>query len=97
MRADGHTDIQRPYPLHTPRLVAYYPGMAEEQEKQPTKGERRERKRRARRKMGVSGKSTRLLLEVLRKRAENEKDKAKNDGASAEAQNRRRENASNDP
>jgi len=44
--------------------------MTEEQEKQPTKGERRERKRRARRKMGVSGKSTRLLLEVLRKRAE---------------------------
>ncbi len=50
--------------------MAYYPGMTEEQEKQPTKGERRERKRRARRKMGVSGKSTRLLLEVLRKRAE---------------------------
>ncbi|GEM_PF-4647315 len=50
--------------------MAYYPGMAEKHEEQPTKGERREHKRRARRKMGVSGKSTRLLLEVLRKRAE---------------------------
>ncbi|MBI4340101.1 MAG: hypothetical protein HY680_09150 [Chloroflexi bacterium] len=39
-------------------------------EEQETKGERRERKRRSRRKMLVSGRSARLLLEVIRKRAE---------------------------
>jgi hypothetical protein len=38
-----------------------------------TKGERRERKHSARRKMAVSGRSTRLLLEVMRRRAEKAK------------------------
>ena len=35
-----------------------------------TKGERRERKRRNRRKMRVTGKSVRLLLDIARRRAE---------------------------
>ncbi|MBI2170733.1 MAG: hypothetical protein HYU30_01740 [Chloroflexi bacterium] len=51
--------------------MAYHPGMAERAgDEQETKGERRERKRRARRKMAVSGRSVRLLLEVMRRRAE---------------------------
>ncbi len=42
-------------------------------ENHDTKGERRERKRRSRRKMAVTGRSTRLLLEIIRKRAEKAK------------------------
>ncbi|MBI2170731.1 MAG: hypothetical protein HYU30_01730 [Chloroflexi bacterium] len=42
-------------------------------DEQETKGERRERKRRARRKMAVSGRSTLLLLEVLRRRVQRAK------------------------
>ena len=46
-----------------------------EQETHDTKGERREHKRRSRRKMRVTGTSARLLLEVMRKRAERGKEK----------------------
>jgi hypothetical protein len=35
-----------------------------------TRGERRERKRKSRRKMRVTGKSVRLLLDLARRRAE---------------------------
>ena len=35
-----------------------------------TKGERREQKRRKRRKMGVTGRSVRLLQDIIRRRAE---------------------------
>ncbi len=35
-----------------------------------TKGERRERRRRSRRKMGVSGRSVRVLQEIIRRRGQ---------------------------
>ncbi|MFH1140749.1 MAG: hypothetical protein V1724_03550 [Chloroflexota bacterium] len=42
-------------------------------EESSTKGERREKKRRSRRKMRVIGRSVRLLLEIVRRRAEKAK------------------------
>jgi len=39
-------------------------------EERDTRGERREQKRKSRRKMRVIGKSVRLLLEMVRRRAE---------------------------
>lgn len=35
-----------------------------------TKGERRERRRRSRRKMGISGRSVRVLQEIIRRRVQ---------------------------
>ncbi len=42
-------------------------------EESSTKGERRERRRTSRRKMRVIGRSVRLLLEIVRRRAEKAK------------------------
>ena len=46
-----------------------------EEKERPTKGERRERKRRKRRKMGVSGRSVRGFLNIIRKRSDDAKRK----------------------